>query len=130
MREHSLFFLSHFFPIISKLERFTISDNLWTSISIHVCFRVTIDRWRLVSDTRLGMWIIISLARSWTILLVVFIIMTSKLPTLILLSRWILETFFVNRFSRPCLCVSLIIFSWFWNHSYFLYSSLSSFFAS
>ena len=129
MREHSLFYFQ-IFPVISKLERFTISDNLWTSISSHVCFRATIDRWRLVSDTRLGMWIIISLARSWTILLVVFIIMTSKLPTRILLSRWILETFFVNRFSRPCLCVSLIIFSWFWNHSYFLYSSLSSFFAS
>ena len=27
MREHSLFFLSHFFPIISKLERFTMSDR-------------------------------------------------------------------------------------------------------
>ena len=129
MREHSLFYFQ-FFLIISKLERFTISDNLWTSISSHVCFRATIDRWRLVSYTRLGMWSILSLSRSCTILLVVFIIMTSKLPTLILLSRWILETFFVNRFSRPFFRVSLIIFRWFWNHSYFLSSSLSSFFAS
>ena len=130
MREHSLFYCPISFQLFPNWKDSLSSTTSCPSISIHVCFRATIDRWRLVSYTRLGMWSILSLARSCTILLVVFIIMTSKLPTLILLSRWILETFFVNRFSHPFFRVSLIIFRWFWNHSYFLSSSLSSFFAS